>query len=75
MFTFSIDLPGNIKIKNPDGSINNGMLMEAQKIAQAVFDELYENDPKSEYENNNMEKPLERPNRRYLKVSKKRRFK
>jgi S-adenosylmethionine/arginine decarboxylase-like enzyme len=52
--------------------------MEAEKIAQAVFDELYEKDPKNEYENNNMEKPLEKtlekPERRYLRVSKKRRF-
>merc|ERR1712062_832968 len=47
-----IDLPGNIKIKNLDGSINNGILMEAQKIAQSVFDESYENDPKNEHDNN-----------------------
>ena len=45
---FSTDLPGNIKIKNLDGSINNGILMEAQQIAQSVFDESYENDPKNE---------------------------
>ena len=49
---FSTDLPGNIKIKNLDGSINNGILMEAQKIAQSVFDESYENDPKNEHDNN-----------------------
>ena len=55
---FSTDLPGNIKIKNLDGSINNGILMEAHKIAQLVFDESYENDPKNEHDNNNMEKTL-----------------
>ena len=32
--------------------------MEAQKIAQSVFDESYENDPKNEHDNNNMEKAL-----------------
>ena len=41
--------------------------MEAQRIAQSVFDELHENDPKNEYENNNMEKPT----RRYLRASRK----
>ena len=68
MVYFSIDLPGNIKIKTRDGSINNGLLMEAQRMTQSVFDELYENDPKYEYENNNMEKPT----RRYLRASRKR---
>ena len=67
MIYFSIGLPGNIKIKTRDGSINNGLLMEAQRIAQSVLDELHENDPKNEYENNNMEKPT----RRYLRASRK----
>ena len=44
--------------------------MEAQRMTQSVFDELYENDANTKYENNNMEKPT----RRYLRASRKKKF-